>query len=359
MRAIVAVPILAGLLGVGAVSALALAADASEALVFPGTAKVSVVLTDDAKPTLVALTNHGTRREDVTFSVAPKDAATPAANPVTVTADKTTIEAESTSWFALTFVPADPSKAVDGFLVANAAGAASATVEIAIGPDPGGYSAGPGGVIGIAALIALLLVVIRYFTKLYDLRTPMGNAKWKFDESWASTFTAVGAVFGTVLGAGLLPDTPNLLGKAQFAGLNVFFGTVVVLSAFLFSAIRGKDGKGLPVIYFLAAFLTFAAVIGELMTLGLLVLDSTAKVESTALSYAFGTVVVLAILLILKYGWTVIDEGYTAATKSAITGKPRRGIVPPDMQLARVAAATRGAAPADIDPTETFDWVLH
>jgi hypothetical protein len=68
--------------------------------------------------------------------------------------------------------------------------------------------------------VASLFVVVRWFvtseTTRVHLMTRMGSPGWDFTTSWASNFTVVGAVLGTILGAsGVLPDTTQLFPKGS------------------------------------------------------------------------------------------------------------------------------------------------
>jgi hypothetical protein len=325
------------------------AQDSREALEFPAGQTLAVVTGTDPSTALVAVTNHGAARADLKFSLLLKTGSDPGEG-VTVAADSSNIAAESTAWFKLTITSTDPSKKFEGYLIVSASGAESATLGISIARDtshaivfPAGAAkgvtipipGGPGGVILIGAIASLVLVGGRFRSKRYDLTKPMGDRKWKFGDSWASTFTGVGALFGTVLGASLLPDTPTLLGKVQFSALNVLFAGTILIAAFVFDAFRDPKGRGRPRLFFIGAFLTFAAVFGELITLGLLVLDSADNVGSPVLSGTFTLIVVLGTVLMARFGWIAIDEAYKAGTKPASSGgKVNRGLVPTEVLFA-------------------------
>src|SRR5690349_613703 len=84
----------------------------------------------------------------------------------------------------------------------------------------------------LLAIGTLILAVIFWIIWRARLRAELdwrlGDAKWDFTSSWASTMTAVGAVLGLTLSAG------SILGggaaKSEFGGLNLLFGFLVVLA---------------------------------------------------------------------------------------------------------------------------------
>jgi hypothetical protein len=107
---------------------------------------------------------------------------------------------------------------------------------------------------------------------------PAPGPKWSFS-SWASTLTAVGGVFGTVLTSKTLPEVPEQIEENALIQLNLAFAALVAVGPLIFQAIRNpfieeKDRElGLwgfsPVLLFSYA-LTCAAVIGQLASLALL-----------------------------------------------------------------------------------------
>ncbi|HEY4897892.1 MAG TPA: hypothetical protein VII01_17620, partial [Solirubrobacteraceae bacterium] len=109
----------------------------------------------------------------------------------------------------------------------------------------------------------------------------LGNSapspKWSF-ESWATHLTAVGALLGTVLGTASLPETPTQIDKTSLVALSLLFGALVVVAPFVFEAIQrptqptsaeSEGGSGFVGVLLLSCAITFGAVIGEIVTLGL------------------------------------------------------------------------------------------
>jgi hypothetical protein len=107
---------------------------------------------------------------------------------------------------------------------------------------------------------------------------PATAPKWGFD-SWATTLTAIGGVFGTVLGAATLPAVPSQIDKDTLISLNLLYGTMVVVAPLAFQALRNPFASatdqeagftGWNVTLLLSCSITAAAVLGELAALGLL-----------------------------------------------------------------------------------------
>ncbi len=109
----------------------------------------------------------------------------------------------------------------------------------------------------------------------------LGLPNWDFSTSWASNFTAAGAILGTVLAADILSDT-RLMSSNSYAGLSLFFGGLVLIAPFIFAATSRKDlteqtANESSVVYdgnawffLVSSAVTLWAVIGELWLLMLL-----------------------------------------------------------------------------------------
>jgi hypothetical protein len=57
-------------------------------------------------------------------------------------------------------------------------------------------------------------------------------------KSFASTLTAVGALLGTVIGAGVLPEETTTLSRAAFVALKLISGVGVVVAALVYAALE-------------------------------------------------------------------------------------------------------------------------
>jgi hypothetical protein len=105
---------------------------------------------------------------------------------------------------------------------------------------------------------------------------PIAFKGWDFSSSWASNLAVLGAILGTVLGKVTLPSTPVLMKHDAYISLSLFFGAVVVISPFLYTALRsgsatanGPSYTGADYrVFLVVCVLTIWAVAGQLGTLG-------------------------------------------------------------------------------------------
>ncbi len=143
----------------------------------------------------------------------------------------------------------------------------------------------------------------------------MGLPKWDFSQSWATTLTAAGGVLTILLSAEVLPDI-----KVP-GGLGVFFGILVLVAPFLFSAFSlrpvsdGTDAEpsrstayqGYVGIYLIACLLTLWGVCGELATTMALFSDLASQaVLSTAVDIILLVCLIVTVLGVAMYAWRTI-----------------------------------------------------
>jgi hypothetical protein len=178
----------------------------------------------------------------------------------------------------------DPSES-SGQLVAGGAGVEPASVPLSIGPDLPS-TRGIDAALLIPLGLAVAYLVIAWLFGLRAKKPPLklrGVAELDFSKSFASTLTAVGALLGTIIAAGVLPEETVNLSRGGFVGLNLTFGVAIVIAAAVAGSflsprsIKNKDKKtewkveGYVWSFGLAALITLWAVLGELYTIFLLV----------------------------------------------------------------------------------------
>jgi len=135
-------------------------------------------------------------------------------------------------------------------------------------------------------------------------------------------------LLGTVVAASVLPDEPHLLTKAQYGALNLYFGLLGAVAAFLYNAIVAKKEvpgdqnanpppsptyrtEGFVWTYLVASMLTLWAVLGEVGTLYIMMTDILGGGSFTALSSLLllaGSAVVVVVCGLyawLTIGWNV------------------------------------------------------
>ncbi len=149
--------------------------------------------------------------------------------------------------------------------------------------------------------------------KIGNLKKRAPGAKWSF-ESWATTFTAVGAILGTVIGAVTLPEVPRQVDKDTLVQLNLIFGVLIVVGPFLFQAIRPKvlaptdkpwlaELTGYAWALLISCSLTCSAVLGELATLGLMGGELT---ESSTVRWVIAVSAFVLGFLTFSYFWRTV-----------------------------------------------------
>lgn len=181
-----------------------------------------------------------------------------------------------------------------GQLIATAAGLAPGSVAVTLTPESVMRSS-VSFVLLLSLFFAGVVVAIAWGgTDRVSPRAPLGTLDFDFKTSFASTLTAVGALLGTIVSAGVLPDDTVNLSKDAFVALNLLFGVAIVVAGLVYSALQrpvwvDKAGSDPPKqerkqqghvgSFMIACFITVWAVLGELWTLGLLV-DELANGES-------------------------------------------------------------------------------
>jgi hypothetical protein len=184
-----------------------------------------------------------------------------------------------------------PSKS-SGELVAHAAGIAPAAVPLTVGPTLASTRGINGALlIPLAIAVVWLLVALAYlFFKAArtDQEVSLtgnlrGTAELDFSKSFASTLTAVGALLGTIIAAGVLPEETVKLSRGGFVGLNLTFGVAIVVAAavaacfFKIEKMKNAEEKmewkaeGYIWTFLLSALITLWAVCGELYAVWLLI----------------------------------------------------------------------------------------
>jgi hypothetical protein len=198
-----------------------------------------------------------------------------------------------------------------GDLILKPADAAPAALPITIEPKKD-YDWSTVLIIWVPFAAAVALVAWAVLTTT-DIKTPFGPANWDYSQSWATSLTVVGALLGTVIGAGVLPDELDLFTKAGYAGLNVFFGMLVLFAPLIYAALQNRlkdDDKGVAqyegtlLAFIVASVATVWGVLGELGTVGLLFRE-TEKGASLATVLVWALWIVLSLLLLAAVTYAV------------------------------------------------------
>lgn len=181
------------------------------------------------------------------------------------------------------------------------------------------------GSLFLALALALAVVGSMPGNDREKLSNPAPGPKWEFD-SWATTLTGIGALFGVVLAEAAFPEVARQVDEAELVRLNVLFGVLVVLGPFLFHALRrggisqadddfGRTGTNLTLL--ISCSVTLWAVLGQLGAFGLLGWELVGGGSA-------GWVIVLALMAIavlaLRYFFLTLSGYVTRSWSAAANG---------------------------------------
>lgn len=270
---------------------------------------------------VIVVANGGPAANATLTALVPEKNTVPATPILGVTVDGAaadgsfTLPEQRVTPLTVTFQRPSDKRSLSGWLVLQGVGFAPSVRDMSttvadwpyeLGPfsgviDTGSLPIGPATIPVIAiftALVVVLLAVLRLTWK-----ASVGRAKWSLSDSWASTLTAAGAVLGTAVGTTLLPDHPVILGKQTYITLNLLFGFLVLLAPLLFESLRGASGTAKTWTFVLAATITLAAVLGELMTLVFFTMDIDPAVASNTLRGIFILSGLIGVAAAILYAW--------------------------------------------------------
>lgn len=130
-----------------------------------------------------------------------------------------------------------------------------------------------------SGFVALLFCCLAIAVFWRGLTLPMGGAQWDFTSSWATHVTVGGGILAIIFAASLLPDYPHFMTKQAYMTINLLFSVLIILAPAVYNLTcspSSPDANGAVsyrgiVLFFLgAAAVTMWAVIGQLLTIGLL-----------------------------------------------------------------------------------------
>jgi hypothetical protein len=168
-------------------------------------------------------------------------------------------------------------------------------------------------------------------------RSRMGQGQWDFSQSFATNIALLGSVLslilnsgiGFVLGGGILPND-------AYAGLGIFFGTLVIVAPLLYNGTAKRVSVALPIErdtateyhgtvrgFLLAALVTQWGLVGSMVTVFLTLVEL-----EHAGSLSLTPVILLAVVLITamysfaRYSWVKIGGTLADQFDPAAGGPP-------------------------------------
>ncbi|HEY6550246.1 MAG TPA: hypothetical protein VIY71_03485, partial [Solirubrobacterales bacterium] len=201
-----------------------------------------------------------------------------------------------------------------GQLVVTAPGVAPASIAVSAGPKLA-LGRGVAGAL-LIPLFAALIVLVGIWAIVHGevkLTDPLGGLELDFSKSFASTLTAVGALLGTIISAGVLSEETVKISKAGFTGLNLTFAIAIAVAGIVYAVWqdvvpeKGAEPKewklqGHVLPFLVAALITLWAVIGEGWTLWLLLGELGADDGFTSLAVWIGrSLLIVAAFAMVPY----------------------------------------------------------
>jgi hypothetical protein len=217
-------------------------------------------------------------------------------------------------------------------LVARVPRAAPAALDVSISAKSD-FSPSIDDVLILPFIVALVLMLIRGGTLDNGFTGPVGTVDLDFSKSFATTLTAIGALLGTILSAGLLDDSTTGISKSGFQALNLTFGVLILVAPLVYlvtqseietttgtppntQTVKHYQGRGWALL--LASTVTLWAVLGEIVTIYLLLgqIDAAGAVSSTAITIMQGALAI-GVLLAILYSWRKLRWIMKTATGGA------------------------------------------
>jgi hypothetical protein len=130
---------------------------------------------------------------------------------------------------------------VSGELVATATGLAPASLEAAATRETV-EDIGVDWTFWLAFIFAGVVLVAAIAAAEGKPGREITDAEFDFSKSFASTLTVVGALLGTAIAAGVLPDDTGSPSKEAFTALNLVFGVGVVVTGVVYAAYPTRCG---------------------------------------------------------------------------------------------------------------------
>lgn len=145
----------------------------------------------------------------------------------------------------------------------------------------------------------------------------VGPGNWSFNDSWASTLTAFGAVIGGILASNVLPAQGRYVSVQNIVLLNIVFGFLVVLAPFVYTATGVKvivpgfppgtpptvGYEGTVITFLIASAMTLWAALGEVGTMALAAAELS---HGGTVFYVVAIVLLIVSALMLTYVWRSI-----------------------------------------------------
>lgn len=153
------------------------------------------------------------------------------------------------------------------------------------------------------------------------LRSQLGQIGWDFTQNFATSAGVIGSVLTLILTTGALPAPTHILPNGTYAGLAVFFGTLVVIAPVLYNGTATRvnvaianerdtacEYRGRVWGFLLAALATEWGLLGSISTVFLILLELYDGGSLPALTViVLSGILGIAVIAFARYTWLKID----------------------------------------------------
>src|SRR5882724_893370 len=212
----------------------------------------------------------------------------------------------------------------------------------------------------LAALVVVLISLVRLPMNGVALTHLMGQPSWNFNDSWGSNITVGAGLLTTLLQFAALPEYTHFMNKSAYLSLNLLFAGLITLAPLVYNLLRTPllttDPSGNPLtvysgyafLFVIASGLTVWGALGQLLTVSFLIRElSQVRVIARGSMLSFNIVLGLVIFLFFNYGCTTIVQIAVAQSQQKKDLDTRH--------KKRIAAAAEGVA---VEPPILPTWSL-
>lgn len=157
-----------------------------------------------------------------------------------------------------------------------------------------------------------------------NLRSQLGQANWDFTQNFATNTGVIGSALTLLLTSGALPTGPQatkILPTNTYAGLAVFFGTLVIIAPLLYNGTATRvnvsasdetdtacEYRGRVWGFLVAALATTWGLVGSFATMFVALMDLYYAGSLSGLAVGLlGGVLAISVIFFTRYSWLKID----------------------------------------------------
>lgn len=168
---------------------------------------------------------------------------------------------------------------------------------------------------GSAAVILFVVALSLIWSDSAPVSSLGQRLELEFKNRWVSNLTTAGAILGTILSAGVLPNDTFFMAKQQYISLNLLFGLVLVIATVFFNLISRVWA------FVLASAVTLAAGISEVVTVLLILkeMQFQGSIPATGVEVTQIILSIATVIFVVVAGFRVIGMIRNPPSTSAAT----------------------------------------